>query len=72
MSITRHDDVYDALISAQTGMTEAESLRFSARLILLLVNAVDDAAALSAIAAARESPRQAGSPAGSETTANNG
>ncbi len=55
MSITRPDDIYEALIAAQAGMSEAESLRFSARLILLLIDRIgDDAAVTQAIAAARE------------------
>lgn len=54
-NVARPDDIYEALIAAQTGMNEAESLRFSARLILLLINQIgNDALVKDAIAAARE------------------
>lgn len=71
MSIRRPDDIYEALIAAQAGMSEAESLRFSARLILLLIDRIgDDAAVTQAIAAARVISRQVASPADSEITEN--
>ena len=55
MSIRRPDDIYEALIAAQAGMSEAESLRFAARLILILINQIgNDALVMEAIAAARE------------------
>lgn len=54
-NVARPDDIYEALIAAQTGMNDAESLRFSARLILLLINQIgNDALVRDAIAAARE------------------
>lgn len=54
-NVARPDDIYEALIAAQAGMSEAESLRFSARLILLLINHIgNDALVKAAIAAARE------------------
>jgi hypothetical protein len=37
------DDVYEALVSAHDGLTEAESAALNARLILLLMNHVGDA-----------------------------
>ncbi|MFD0847043.1 DUF2783 domain-containing protein [Sphingosinicella xenopeptidilytica] len=54
-NVARPDDIYEAMIAAQAGMSEAESLRFSARLILLLINQIgNDALVKHAIAAARE------------------
>lgn len=54
-NVARPDDIYEAMIAAQTGMSEAESLRFSARLILLLINQIgNDALVKDAIEAARE------------------
>jgi len=62
MSITRHDDIYEALIAAQAGMSEAESLRFSARLILLLIDRIgSDASVMDAIRAAGARTPAAGS-----------
>ena len=61
-NVARPDDLYEALIAAQAGMSEAESLRFSARLILLLINQIgNDAVVKAAIAAAREPTLAAGS-----------
>ncbi|MBB4632337.1 DUF2783 domain-containing protein [Sphingosinicella soli] len=61
-NVARPDDIYEALIAAQAGMTEAESLRFSARLVLLLINQIgDDTRIKAAIAAARESVPTPGS-----------
>jgi hypothetical protein len=54
-NVARPDDIYEAMIAAQAGMSEAESLRFSARLILLLINQIgNDALVKDAIEAARE------------------
>lgn len=39
----RGDDVYAALIAAHDGLTDAESARLNARLVLLLANQVGDA-----------------------------
>ncbi|MGF7171818.1 hypothetical protein FHS91_003520 [Sphingobium xanthum] len=36
------DDVYHWLVNAHEGLSDAESMRFNARLILLLVNAIGD------------------------------
>ncbi len=53
-NVARPDDIYEAMIAAQAGMSEAESLRFSARLILLLINQIgNDALVKDAIKAAR-------------------
>ena len=61
-NVARPDDIYEALIAAQTGMNEAESLRFSARLILLLINQIgNDALVKDAIRAARAQAQEAGS-----------
>jgi hypothetical protein len=61
-NIARPDDIYEALIAAQAGMSEAESLRFSARLILLLINQIgNDALVKDAIRAARAQAQEAGS-----------
>lgn len=61
-NVARPDDIYEALIAAQAGMSEAESLRFSARLILLLINQIgNDALVKDAIRAARARAQEAGS-----------
>ncbi|MBA4759596.1 DUF2783 domain-containing protein [Sphingosinicella sp.] len=61
-NVARPDDIYEALIAAQAGMSEAESLRFSARLILLLINQIgNDALVKDAIRAARAQAQAAGS-----------
>ncbi|MEA3539514.1 DUF2783 domain-containing protein [Sphingosinicella sp.] len=61
-NVARPDDIYEALIAAQAGMSEAESLRFSARLILLLINQIgNDALVKDAIRAARAQAQEAGS-----------
>jgi hypothetical protein len=36
------DDVYEWLMDAQGGLSESESLRFNARLVLLLANHIGD------------------------------
>ena len=52
-NITAPDDFYEALIEAHRGLSEAESHRFNARLVLLLANHVGDPAVLrEALAAA--------------------
>ncbi len=49
------DDFYEALIEAHRGLTEAESHRMNARLVLLLANHVGDMAVLrEALAAAQK------------------
>ena len=61
-NVARPDDIYEAMIAAQAGMSEAESLRFSARLILLLINQIgNDALVKDAIRAARAQAQEAGS-----------
>lgn len=40
------DDVYEALIAAHRGLSEADSQRLNARLVLILMNRVGDAAAI--------------------------
>ncbi len=51
----RADDVYEALLAAHEGLSEAESAALNARLILLLLNALSDPEmALAAIATARD------------------
>jgi hypothetical protein len=50
----RADDIYEALLTAHAGLTEAESAALNARLILLLANLVaNPEAVLAAIAAAK-------------------
>ncbi len=50
----RADDVYEALLAAHKGLTEAQSAALNARLILLLCNALADPdLALSVINTAR-------------------
>lgn len=51
---TSGDDVYAALMAAHEGLSDEESARLNARLVLLLMNHIGDRAVLdSAIAAAR-------------------
>lgn len=62
------DGFYAAWVSAQEGLTEAQSADFNARLVLLLANQCgDQAVLLDCIAAARESgdasPNNSQSPA---------
>lgn len=53
-SIAHPDDVYELLIELHSGLTEAESMRVNARLVLLLLNHVgDEQVAREAVAAAR-------------------
>ena len=52
----RGDDFYEALIRAHQGLSEAESHRLNARLVLILANQIDDLALLrEALALARQS-----------------
>ena len=54
-NFTAPDDFYEALIAMHRGLTEAESARCNARLILLLANHIGDQDVLTAaMAAARE------------------
>jgi hypothetical protein len=51
----RADDVYEALLAAHEGLSEAASAALNARLILLLCNALNDPdRAISIIIAARD------------------
>lgn len=50
----RGDDLYAALLAAHDGLSDEDSARLNARLVLLLANELGDIdAALAAIAAAR-------------------
>jgi hypothetical protein len=52
----RGDDVYEALIRAHEGLSDAESHRLNARLVLILANHIGDLAVLQeALARARRS-----------------
>ena len=42
LNLAAPDDFYEALIDAHRGLTEAESHRMNARLVLLLANHVGD------------------------------
>ena len=54
--IVAPDDLYQALVDAHDGLTDAESRQLNARLILLLANHIGDAEVMmAATAAARES-----------------
>lgn len=56
------DDVYAALIEAHRGLTQEESLRLNARLVLMLANHVGDASVvLDAIQRARSGILKVGS-----------
>jgi hypothetical protein len=51
---TSGDDVYAALMAAHEGLSDADSARLNARLVLLLMNHIGDRAVIeAAIAAAR-------------------
>lgn len=54
LNVARPDDVYEQLIELHAGLTEAESQRVNARLILLLINHIgDERVVREAMAAAR-------------------
>ena len=54
LNVTRPDDIYEQLIDLHAGLTEEESMRVNARLILLLLNHIgDESVVREAIAAAR-------------------
>ena len=54
-NLARPDDFYEALLAMHRGLTDAQSARVNAKLILLLANHVGDhAVLLVALAAARE------------------
>lgn len=52
----RGDDIYDLLMQAHTGLSAEDSARLSARLVLLLANAVGDYETLKAIIARAMKP----------------
>lgn len=55
----RGDEVYETLIAAHEGLTEAESHALNARLVLLMMNRIGDADDIaSLVAAARSYVRQ--------------
>jgi hypothetical protein len=54
------DASYAELIAAHEGLTEAESHAFNARLILILMNQIGEAATLSAALALAKSPDPSG------------
>jgi len=41
-NLTKHDDLYERLIALHEGLSEAESRKASAKLILLLANHIGD------------------------------
>jgi len=54
LNFSDHDAFYEQLLAAHEGLTEADSARLNARLILLLANQVGDARVLAeCIATAR-------------------
>lgn len=56
-NLTGHDDLYADLLAAHDGLTKAQSDALNARLILILMNHIGDAAILrEALAAARLNP----------------
>jgi len=58
--LARPDDIYQALMAAQSGLSPEDAERFRARLILILADRLgDDAAVAEAIAAARQDLRRA-------------
>ncbi len=57
-NLTGHDDLYADLLAAHDGLTKAQSDALNARLILILMNHIGDAAILrEALAAARLNPK---------------
>jgi len=42
-NISKYDDVYEALISAHTGLSIEDSMKLNAKLILFLINHIGDA-----------------------------
>lgn len=53
-NLTRHDDLYEALVALHSGLSDAESLKLWARLVLILMNQIGDPAVIeAAIATAR-------------------
>jgi hypothetical protein len=60
----RGDDVYESLIRAHAGLSDAESHAMNARLVLILANQIGDLAVLQeALARARQSLEPGGSAA---------
>jgi len=56
-NLTGHDDLYQALVAAQDGLDDGQSLEMLARLVLILVNHIGDPeVAHEAIALARRRP----------------
>ena len=56
-NITDPDAFYEALLAANEGLSERESLAFALRLVLLLANQIGDQAVLmAALAAAKQAP----------------
>jgi hypothetical protein len=51
----RGDDVYEMLLDAHSGLSEAESQALNARLVLLMANRIGDAEALRKIIATARS-----------------
>lgn len=59
VNLRDHDEIYAALVSMHDGLNEAESLRVSAKLTLLLANHIGDAQIVrEAIRIARSSPQK--------------
>jgi Protein of unknown function (DUF2783) len=50
------DDFYEALIAAHDGLSESESARLNARLVLIMANAIGDIDHLKAIIAKARTP----------------
>ena len=56
LNLAAPDDIYNAIVSAHQGLSDAQCRAFDARLILLLANHVGDAAVIhEALVAARDS-----------------
>lgn len=54
LNVARPDDIYEQLIELHAGLTDEQSMRVNARLILLLLNHIgDESVVREAIAAAR-------------------
>ena len=62
------DGIYEQMLDAHDGLTEDRSSALNARLILLLLNQVDDAVAAQCIRAAQAALVQTNSPTTTETS----
>lgn len=71
LNLANTDDIYNAIIDAHRGLSEAESAALNARLVLLLANHIgDDAIIREALEIARASGRTASSGSADQSGSN--